>query len=270
MRRDTKHLPSPTVVADKIYSAVPQRIATTLDGDSIYLVYLCDTTRTPIYDRLFLAKHHHEIQGPLNNIANFLQLIRLQLKEEAYDKLYEHIDHALDNITILDKLNNGILRRNINDESLVDLNALVNDITVLCHNQIRASCAQIMVDGNVPRIRCTYTDVLRIFKNLIENSLKHAGAEPLIIQIKLLDITPQFVSILFTDNGAPLSHEQKNFIKYLMIEHDNDVTTRHLGLKICSEIMRKHSGFIRFLDNNEHCSYELLFAVNNEGPHVAP
>ncbi|MDR0695827.1 MAG: hypothetical protein LBF56_03645 [Holosporales bacterium] len=264
-----ENLPSTTytVVGTRVYAVVSSEVAITSDGNGVHIAYMRDTDKIQTDEELLLAKHHHDIQGPLKNIANFLQLMRLQLKDGSYDELCEHIDHAVNNIVILGKLNDSILQRGTITMSRIDLKALIGDVETLCKDQIVSSGAKIVVDNDVPPIYGVYSDVLRVFKNLVENSLKHANTRSLIIRIKLLAATSRLISILFSDNGKRSSYHQKSLDEHLLESGDN--MNSRLGLRICSEIMRKHHGSIRFLKEDGQYGYELVFAVSDEDSDAA-
>jgi signal transduction histidine kinase len=192
--------------------------------------------------------------------------MRLQLIARDYDELRANIDHAIDNVVALSQFNDEILQKNSTHTSRIDLKVLINDVETLCRDQIKASDAKIEVDNDIPPVYGVYQDVLRVFKNLVENSLKHANVRPLIIKIKPLTATRSSVSIMFADNGKPLSKDQKILIKHLL-ERSDGMNSR-LGLGICSKMMRRINGTVRLLEENGQCSYELTFAVDDKDSNV--
>jgi signal transduction histidine kinase len=124
-----------------------------------------------------------------------------------------------------------------------------------------ATESTINVDDAIPAVRGSYERVLRIFKNLVENSLIHSRTDGLVITVKLLSLAPGTVSVLFDDNGIGVSGETKDAIANAL--QLRDVSAGLLGLKICKELMNGIRGNIEVANETQSCGYKLTFQVAN-------
>jgi light-regulated signal transduction histidine kinase (bacteriophytochrome) len=207
-----------------------------------------------------IEKFYHDIQGPLRNISSFLQLIKIQLSSHSTEKTEEYIDFAIKNIEILGNLNRSLVSEKYRQISKINFAKIVDDIRHLLKNQIENLNCKIIFDKNIPEIEGVYFDILRVFKNLVENSLNHANTNNLIIRIGLLSKTKTIFKIIFEDNGENLSQGAKIRIKTLLKHEDKAICS---GLSICKEIMNKYSGDVNFLEKaNGGCAYELVFRIH--------
>ncbi|MDR2458930.1 MAG: HAMP domain-containing histidine kinase [Holosporales bacterium] len=217
-------------------------------------VYLDDCDTYSCYD---LEKHHHDLHGPIRNIANFLQIIKGHIAGANIEKIDECTEFALSSVRALNELNEQIFSGN--DSAVVDLTAVVDNIRHLLSTQLVMAGCTISVDRSIPPVNGNYTYVLRIFKNLVENSLRHSRAEHLAISLKLLYKTPKAVAILFEDNGTDISRETKEAIDNTL--RSRDASSKSLGLKICKELMDSIYGNIRIVMEKPSCCYELTFKL---------
>ncbi|MDR0942676.1 MAG: hypothetical protein LBM19_03650 [Holosporales bacterium] len=203
------------------------------------------------------AKFCHDIQSPIRNIANFLQLIKTQLTTGKMEGICEYVDFAIDNVDVLNKISKSLFKNDNNQNSKVDIQKAVKEIDNLFKNQVKGINYKINLDKKIPLVSGSYIDVFRVFKNLIENSLCHAKANVLAITIKTISKADANVSIIFEDNGRRLSLNKKNSIDCILNNSHN--ANERLGLTICRDLMNKLHGNIRIVKERPGCSYELVF-----------
>ncbi|MDR1332952.1 MAG: HAMP domain-containing histidine kinase [Holosporales bacterium] len=237
---DSKH----GIVCCKVASIAPRKY--------IFYAYLCDQNETHNDD---LEKHHHDIHGPIRNISNLLQLIQKQVEGRDIKGAEEYVTLALNSVDTLSELNENMLSNS--KSSLVDLRVVIDRIERLLKTQINEAGCTIHIDRAIPQVRGNYMYILRIFKNLIENSLLHAKAEHVTITVQLLSQTDTAILVLFEDNGACVSHEVKDAIDSALKHCDS--VYGYLGLKICRELMDCMNGDIEIIKEKAACSYRLTF-----------
>ncbi|MDR3224557.1 MAG: HAMP domain-containing histidine kinase [Holosporales bacterium] len=248
-------------VVDAIFHCLPSKknkftclkVATTATGNEIFVVYLKGKQdRHFNEDACSVEKHHHDIKGPLRNIANFLQLIKMQLAEGSSDKVEEYINFTISSIRILNELNESLLFLNNNKSSAVSISDVIRDIKLLLKSQFEKRKCRINLDGEIPRVRGAYASVLRVFKNLIENSLFHTTVKNLVISIRLVAKNEKQVLISFEDNGKEL-------------ESAKGFDGNHLGLSICRDLMQWLDGSIRISPDKPGYNYILTFNTYSIG-----
>lgn len=215
-------------------------------------------------DKNFLRKYHHDIKEPLRNISSFLQIIKLDLacKDKQTinnsDLLY-YINNAINCLSILNDFNNSILNYSDNNKEVQTqtLNSIITKIIcLLSHQMINRKC-HVEVQDDLPALKCSALDLFRIFKNLIENAIKYAVCNELIIKISFIERIDDNIVLLFEDNGKLLNIDTKIEIKRTLNEEISDSVISSFGLPIVRELIKKNSGSIKLLETNTGCSYEI-------------
>ncbi|MDR2667411.1 MAG: hypothetical protein LBB34_04880 [Holosporales bacterium] len=233
------------------------KIAATIDNEMLYFAYI-DNSIIKREDNISkIEKCRHDIKEPLRNVANFLQLIKIQSSNNAEKEGKNYIDFALKGLSTLCNFVDGLLLVDDEKSVSIDLQSVVNDIKQLLKNQIDARRCEIFVENGII-ISGISSDVLRFFKNLIENSLKHAIADPLFININLICKSNDGVKILFRDNGnIAAQRKNKMLIESRVAPHITSECCSGLG--ICIQIIKKHGGSLRLLNDEIGCAYEVVF-----------
>jgi len=203
-----------------------------------------------------LERCHHDIQEPIRNISNFLELIKIQISSVGLDNLDSYIDFALDSIRVLDGLNRDILTNRRGGTSRIDLRNILDDIRKLLRTQLERANCRIIMDDRIPDISGRHHDILRILKNLIENSMKYSQKDKLTVSISLISNGNGNVSIMFSDDGLPPSLETKKLIEGLLL---NGKGSEKLGVVICRELMEYNDGTISLMRQENNLSYNLTF-----------
>jgi hypothetical protein len=231
------------------------RVGVTTDGRCVCCVYLDDCGACNGYD---LEKHHHDLCGPIRNIANFLQVMKEHIADAEIGKISEYVEFALNSVHALHKLNEQILSGG--NSSAVDLAAVIDNIRRLLSTQLTMAGCTISVDSSIPPVRGDYASVLRVLKNLIENSLRHSETGPLAMSLKLLYRTPEAVAILLEDTGADVPRETREAINGVL--RSRCTPDGFLGLRICKELMDGMHGDIQIVMEKPSCCYRLTFKTH--------
>ena len=209
----------------------------------------------------FLVKYHHDMREPLRNISSFLQIIKMDLINKNdlpvnnTDLLY-YINNAINCLNILDDFNNSILNYSSNSKQKPHtLNSIINKIVCLLSNQLIKRKCTVDIQDDFPLLKCSPIDLFRIFKNLIENSIKYAKCDELFIKISFINKLNDNIILLFEDNGTQLDHSTILEITRTLQNRESS----SCGLPIIKELITKNHGSIKFLDDRKGCSYELIF-----------
>jgi two-component sensor histidine kinase len=252
------------------YTSSPQgttyrKIATTKNGIDIFCLSIGtsdnDGDRKAIRT---IPRFYHDSQEPLRNIANFLQMIKLQLLPN-YDKdVMNYVDFSLENVETLSNWHKKLLGEAVEHSNRVfKIHEAIEHIQRLISSQISQRGCVIQCDTNIPPVNGEYFEILRVFKNLIENSIKHANSDELIINISDSGVSSRFVRIIFRDNGSNLPKNVRDKIGSIL-----NGKTRSIGLEICRDILISNNGTIKFLENNNDCSYEIMLPVGIQSDEV--
>lgn len=95
----------------------------------------------------------------------------------------------------------------------------------------------------IPPIRANKMEICRVFRNLLDNALKHGGKNLSTIQIDYHE-TPQFHVFSVTNDGTTVNgaRHQEIFEPFVRNSHSPAAAGCGLGLAIVQEIAKKHGG----------------------------
>ncbi|MDR1234451.1 MAG: hypothetical protein LBJ92_04915 [Holosporales bacterium] len=237
-----------------------QNIADMHNGTKLFCISVPEDKPVRLEDSTSISRYCHDVQEPLRNISNFLQIIKIQLDLRDDEDVMTYIDYAIENVSTLSKWTRKLLNRpqNSNDRSF-KLHEVIDQIRRLIAVQISQRSCRILCDENISLEKCEYFEIMRIFKNLIENSIKHAIVKKLRINIMLLSRAKRSIRILYRDNGEGLSKQSKDQIRKILMGKDDS-----LGLSICRDILRHNHGFIKLLKSEAGCAYEIKLPISYE------
>ncbi|MDR3031434.1 MAG: HAMP domain-containing histidine kinase, partial [Holosporales bacterium] len=221
---------------------------------TLFFIYVKDK----IDNHLIIARHCHDIQAPLRNISNFLQLIKTHLINTQDNTVREYIDFAIDNAKELGEFTKEYLSEcEKTPYSRIKIKKLINIIIKLLKTQFEKRKCKIEAGDDIPDIEGRYSSIFSLFKNLIENSIEHAISNKLVIKISLVSHSDSKVVIQFEDNGENFNDEKRNKIKKGLKGYSTD---SNLGICICKEIVEQHGGNIN-LNDSSSCSYNIALPI---------
>jgi signal transduction histidine kinase len=159
----------------------------------------------------------------------------LTIIDEEADRLMYLLDHLLDSA----RLQSGVL---VMDFQPVRLDSLIRDVAM----RIRSRHKSIEIELDLqpaPPIRADTVRLVQVFDNLFENSLKYAPNSKIVISMKKLD---EYIRVTFSDHGPGILPEHLPFLfeRFYRVPNQEGKRGTGLGLYICREIIRAHSGLI--------------------------
>jgi PAS domain S-box-containing protein len=191
----------------------------------------------------------HDLKEPLRMITTFLQLLKRRYEDQLDDDANEFIGFAVDGAKRLDNMIMDLLEysRVTNKElEFTDVNTqeVLDNVIVNLRVLIDENDAQITQDP-LPLIRGDKTHLMRIFQNLMENSLKYRREETPHIHISALKEVNQFVFSI-KDNGIGIDseHLEQIFTMFQRLHGHNEYEGTGIGLSITQRIVHQHGGEI--------------------------
>lgn len=206
-----------------------------------------------LQDFAFIASH--DLQEPLRKIQAFGD----QLRKKFGSKLGE------DGLDYLERMRNATKRlqnmvRGLLDYSrigtlgsgfaLVDLGQIVKEVLSDLEWQIEKNAATVVVK-DLPEIEADANQMRQLFQNLVSNSLKFHGEEPILIQI---GSEPFFKSqkgesccqLFVKDNGIGFDEKYADriFALFERLHSRSRYEGTGMGLAICRRIVEHHGGAI--------------------------
>lgn len=198
----------------------------------------------------FLSVASHELKTPLTAVRASIQLLN-RIKEKPYSPMH---------IRLIEQSDRGIEKMCMLIDDLLNMSRLGQDQLMLeyqtfnLHEMLSKSCHHVRLEGKHKLILRgdelleIYADEHRIEQvviNLVNNAVKYAkGSREIHI---FTEAEPEYVKISVRDFGQGISEAviPHLFDRYYRAEHaGKSYSGLGLGLYICSEIIKKHSGKI--------------------------
>lgn len=192
----------------------------------------------------------HDLQEPLNQVANYVQLLEMRYDSELGQDAKDFIGFAVEGVSLMQTLIDDVLVY-----SKVDLKGIEWELTEVeaALNQslsnLRARIAEtgaVITHDSLPTIVADGTQLMQLFQNLIGNAIKfkQAAVPP---QIHI-GVQRQEDAWLFSvqDNGIGLDPQfaDRIFVIFQRLHTRDEYPGSGMGLAICKKIVECHRGRI--------------------------
>jgi chemotaxis family two-component system sensor kinase Cph1 len=191
----------------------------------------------------------HDLQEPLNQVANYVQLLEMRYREALDQDATEFIDFAVEGVSLMQTLIDDVLVYSKVDLKgiewqLTDSETALNHALSNLRGRITETDAQITHDS-MPQIVADGTQLMQLFQNLIANAIKFRGNEPPRIHI---GVQRQEEAWLFSvkDNGIGIDPQfsDRIFVIFQRLHTRDEYPGSGMGLAICKKIVECHRGRI--------------------------
>ncbi len=191
----------------------------------------------------------HDLQEPLRTVAGMIQLLERQYRGKLDDKAEEYIRYAVEAVSRMQSLIEGLLAysrvNRVNrpiepvdtriclDAALQNLDASIRETQ---------SC---VTAGDLPTVPADYDQLVRLFQNLIGNSIKFRGSEPPRIHIAAVERKDGW-QFSVTDNGIGIEPQyfERIFLIFQRLHTRRRYPGTGIGLALCRKIVERHGGSI--------------------------
>ncbi|MFH0733046.1 MAG: ATP-binding protein [bacterium] len=191
----------------------------------------------------------HDLQEPLRMVASYTQLLEKKYKDQLDESANEYIHYAVDGamrmqILINDLLDYSRITTRGKEFTKVNLSVVLGRAIINLYNKINEKNA-IVANGFLPNVWGDEVQLVRVFQNLIDNSLKYSSHLTPAIFISSEEQETEWV-ITVKDNGIGINEEYKEKIFKLFerLHSYNEYTGTGIGLTICKKIIERHGGRI--------------------------
>ena len=201
-------------------------------------------------ERRMIASISHDIKTPLTSVLGCSErLLTAELSEEKKQQYLNSIhDKAISIKSIVDEFDDYLAAglRGGAPLQLMTAQALCDDIRAEYESELADAHVALTVACACPeaQILCNTAHMRRYFGNLIGNSIRHGGAENLVLRLEC-HTEDGLVVFDFSDNGVGVAPELLNQIFEPLYTSDRGRKVSGLGLAICKSIITAHGGKIR-------------------------
>ncbi|MEI4769807.1 GAF domain-containing protein [Psychrobacillus sp. FJAT-51614] len=201
----------------------------------------------------------HEIRNPMTTVRGFLQLIR---KEEEFDNDNDYIDIMIEeldraNSIITEFLSMGNTRTS--DLQMLDLNAIIHDITPLIEVDASNQNKLIQFDTqDIPKLLLNRNEIRQLLVNLYRNGLE-AMYEGKVLSINTYKEDEKCVILSVRDQGEGIRPEVLEKLGTPFFTTKENGTG--LGLGICYAIAARHNAKIEIQTGSEGTTFLVKFKI---------
>ncbi len=209
-----------------------------------------------------IAGISHDLRTPLTSVKGYIKGVqdgvaatpekRAQYLDIAYRRASD-MDVLLQRLFYISKVDAGALQL---EHARVELGQLLSEFEEEVTPELALSGDELKVD--VPPVPCfislDYGQIHRVLSNLVENSLKYAGTQPVRMNLQLQDEGYQ-VRLVFSDNGNGVPDEQLDrlfdrFWRGDAARSSQNANGSGLGLYLARHIVKSHGGTIEVANRN--------------------
>ncbi|MBS1618426.1 MAG: hypothetical protein JST76_07900 [Bacteroidetes bacterium] len=197
----------------------------------------------------------HDLKEPLRTISSYLQLIELRMGDRVDGDIREFINYSVSGVRRM----KGMLEAVLNYSQLenrkafmsVDLNSIFDSSCENLNEAIHETRA-IIQRTSLPRIQGDKYQLIQLFQNLMQNSIKFRSDNAPKIEIEYQPAdSAHLISIRDNGIGVEDHHRSQLFQMFKRLHASGDYDGLGMGLAVCRKIMENHEGDIS-LDPSFH------------------
>ena len=192
----------------------------------------------------------HDLQEPLNQVANYVQLLEMRYKAALDEDADEFINYAVEGVSLMQTLIDDVLTYSKVDTQSGDfqLSKVSNSLEKATNNlrrRITQSGTNINIVSELPTVIADGTQLMQLFQNLIANAIKFRSKKPLEIEIGASRQEDKWLFYV-KDNGIGLDPKfsDRIFIIFQRLHTRDEYPGTGIGLAICKKIIECHRGRI--------------------------
>lgn len=191
----------------------------------------------------------HDLQEPLNQVANYVQLLEMRYQEKLDQDAKEFITYAVEGVSLMQTLIDDVLVY-----SKVDTQSITFQLTEVetaleralsnLRQRIIETGATITHDS-LPTVMAGSTQLMQLFQNLIANAIKFRGDKQPQIHIGAERLEDEWLFFV-KDNGIGIDPQfsDRIFVIFQRLHTRDEYPGTGMGLAICKKIIECHRGRI--------------------------
>lgn len=189
----------------------------------------------------------HDLQEPLRNVINCLQILEKKYKYKLEPSADQYIHHAVEGskrmkALIQDLLAYSRIDTHGKEHAHVDSEEVLSRTVENLASAISETRADITHDP-LPRMAADTTQLLQVFQNLIGNAIKFRSDKPLRIHVSATANNREWIFSI-RDNGIGIDpqYSEKIFMIFQRLNKRSEYDGTGMGLAIVKKIVERHGG----------------------------
>ena len=191
----------------------------------------------------------HDLQEPLNQVANYVQLLEMRYQNALDEDANEFIGYVVGGVSLMQTLIDDVLAyskvdmQNIEFAPISAEQALEKALKNL-RSRIEQAGATITHD-ELPTVMADSTQLMQLFQNLIANAIKFRSEKPPEIHIGVSRVEDEWLFSV-SDNGIGIEprFSDRIFVIFQRLHTRDEYPGTGMGLAICKKIALGHRGNI--------------------------
>ncbi|MER3492821.1 MAG: cyanobacterial phytochrome A [Mastigocladus sp. ERB_26_2] len=191
----------------------------------------------------------HDLQEPLNQVANYVQLLEMRYEQLLDEDAKEFITFAVEGVSLMQTLIDDVLAY-----SKVDMQAIEFELTnvetalerALTNLRKRVSeTGAVITHDQLPTVMADGTQLMQLFQNLIGNAIKFRSDQAPEIHIGASRLEDEWLFSV-RDNGIGIDPQFRDriFVIFQRLHTRDEYPGTGMGLAICKKIIECHRGRI--------------------------
>ena len=191
----------------------------------------------------------HDLQEPLNQVANYVQLLEMRYKKSLDEDADEFINYVVEGVSLMQTLIDDVLAYSKVDMQVGDFQRIeVEKALERALNNLRGRISQtgtVITHSELPVIMADGTQLMQLFQNLISNAIKFRSEKPVEIDIHASRLEDEWL-FRVRDNGIGIDPQfsDRIFVIFQRLHARDEYPGTGMGLAICKKIVECHRGKI--------------------------
>ena len=192
----------------------------------------------------------HDLQEPLRTVSSYVELLARRYKGKLDNDADEFIAFAVDGARRMHTLIENLLeysRVGSRGRPLepVDMAAILDDVAKGLEAGLREAGAEIIVEGDLPRVSGDADQLRQLLQNLIANAVKFRGSRKPRIRIQATPLGDEW-HFRVSDNGIGIEPRfaERIFVIFQRLHSRDSYPGTGIGLALCRRIVDRHGGRI--------------------------
>lgn len=198
------------------------------------------------FDR-FVYIVSHDLQEPLRMMTSFVKLLGAKAGDSLGEEASEYLNMSLEHgekmrCMIYALVDLSRVERTTEEISDVDLDQMMHDLLSMFAVEIDKNRAILQID-DLPTIQGRFTQIMTLFRNLLDNIFENVREIPLELTITVKEEGDQY-RFCIQDNGKGIKDVYLLGVFEMFRKVDPNTVNIGAGLPVAKAIARKHGGEI--------------------------
>ena len=211
----------------------------------------------------------HDLQEPLRMVASYVQLLARRYKGKLDSDADDFIAYAVEGAIRMQRMINDLLAYSRvetrgKEPKMTDYAYALGQAIANLHVAIEKSGAVVSND-DLPTINADQPQIVQLFQNLIDNSIKFRSKEQLRVHVGVKKKEKEWLFSV-RDNGIGIDPQygERIFVIFQRLHEKGKYPGTGIGLSVCKRIVERHGGRI-WVESKSRKGSTFFFTIPRKG-----